>query len=150
MPPGWELTSVDQIKAPAKSSCVAGPFGSSIASKYFVNAGVPIIRGSNLTDDLTKFVSNSFVFVSPEQALNYPAQHVKAGDLVFTCWGTIGQIGLIPDDGPYDEYIISNKQLKLRSDTSRVDPDFLFYYFACPAMVAAHPRPSDRFRRSRD
>jgi type I restriction enzyme S subunit len=44
-------------------------------------------------------------------------------------------VGLIPDDGPFNEYIISNKQLKLRPDATRVDPDFLFYYFASPAMV---------------
>jgi type I restriction enzyme S subunit len=84
---------------------------------------------------LTKFVSDSFVFVSPERALSYPAQHVRAGDLVFTCWGTIGQVGLIPNDGPFSEYIISNKQLKLRPDPSRTDSVFLFYYFASPPMV---------------
>ena len=135
LPPGWNVRCVDEVKAPVKSSCVAGPFGSNISSKYFVSEGVPVIRGSNLTDDLTKFVSDSFVFVSPERAVSYPAQHVKAGDLVFTCWGTIGQVGLIPEDGPYPEYIISNKQLKLRPDTSICDSRFLFYYFASPAMV---------------
>jgi type I restriction enzyme S subunit len=131
----WQVMSVDELKAPEKSSCVAGPFGSNISSKYFVPEGVPVIRGSNLTDDLTKFVAGQFVFVSPDRALSYRAQHVRAGDLVFTCWGTIGQVGLIPDDGPYDEYIISNKQLKLRPDPSRTDARFLFYYFASPAMV---------------
>ena len=135
VPSDWQVTSVDELKSPEPSACVAGPFGSNISSKYFVAEGVPVIRGGNLTDDLTKFVADHFVFVSPERALSYRAQHVKAGDLVFTCWGTIGQVGLIPDDGPYDKYIISNKQLKLRPDASRSDSRFLFYYFASPAMV---------------
>ena len=135
IPQGWVLYSVDQIKAKEHSACVAGPFGSKISSKYFVNEGVPVIRGGNLRDDLTRFISTGFVFVSEDRALQYRPQHVKGGDLVFTCWGTIGQVGLIPDDGPYPEYVISNKQLKLRVDRSMAEPLFCFYYLASPAGV---------------
>jgi type I restriction enzyme S subunit len=135
LPHGWQLTTVDDIKATERSSCVAGPFGSNISSKYFVASGVPVIRGGNLRDDLTRFVADEFVFVSEQQATNYKAQHVRAGDLVFTCWGTIGQVGLIPKDGPFEEYIISNKQLKLRPSLTVSDPEYLFYYFAGPKMV---------------
>lgn len=135
VPEGWHTLTVDEIKAPEKSSCVAGPFGSSISSKYFEPEGVPVIRGSNLRDDLTPFVPEGFVFVSFERAQHYRAQHVRGGDLVFTCWGTLGQVGLIPKDGPYPEYIISNKQLKLRPNPEIADSRFLFYYFASPQMV---------------
>jgi type I restriction enzyme, S subunit len=135
IPDGWRVLKVDQIKADEPSSCSAGPFGSNISSKYFADAGVPVIRGANLRDDLTRFVPKGFVFVSEERAKAYKGQHVRAGDLVFTCWGTLGQVGLIPDDGPYKEYIISNKQLKLRPNRSLADPLYLFYYFASPEMV---------------
>ena len=130
VPKGWTLYSVDEIKSKEKYACVAGPFGSSISSKYFTEEGVPIIRGSNLKDDLTRFVSHDFAFVSEEQAKNYPSQHVRGGDLVFTCWGTIGQVGIIPEDGPYPEYIISNKQLKLRVNPEIADSLFVYYYLA--------------------
>lgn len=135
LPSGWRLVKTDDVKAPEKSSCVAGPFGSNISSKFFVDSGVPIIRGSNLRDDLTRFVAEKFAFVSSEQALKYPAQHVRGGDLVFTCWGTVGQVGLIPANGPYPEYIISNKQLKLRPNLELCDSVYLFFYFACPQMI---------------
>jgi type I restriction enzyme S subunit len=135
LPKNWKLVTVDDIKSPEKSSCVAGPFGSNISSKYFVDAGVPVIRGSNLRDDLTRFVSHGFAFVSSEQAQRYKAQHVRCGDIVFTCWGTLGQVGLIPSDGPFPDYIISNKQLKLRPNLEISDPLYLFYYFAGPKMI---------------
>jgi type I restriction enzyme S subunit len=135
LPYGWQLLKVDDIKSPEKSACVAGPFGSSISSKFFVESGVPIIRGGNLRNDLTRFVPEGFAFVSEEQAAKYKAQHVRPGDLVFTCWGTIGQVGLIPKTGPYPEYIISNKQLKLRPNIEIADPEYLFFYFAGPKMV---------------
>jgi type I restriction enzyme S subunit len=135
LPAGWRLLSVDDIKAPEKHSCTAGPFGSSISSKFFIEEGVPVIRGGNLRDDLTPFVAEGFAFVSPEQAQRYKGQHVRGGDLVFTCWGTLGQVGLIPENGPFPEYIISNKQLKLRSNGQIANPKFLFYYFGSPQMV---------------
>ncbi len=135
LPDGWKLVTTDDIKSPEKSSCVAGPFGSNISSKFFVESGVPIIRGGNLRDDLTRFVPEGFAFVSEEQATKYKAQHVRSGDLVFTCWGTVGQVGLIPSNGPFPEYIISNKQLKLRPNLEIADPVYLFFYFAGPKMV---------------
>jgi type I restriction enzyme S subunit len=135
VPNGWRVLKVDALKADEPSSCAAGPFGSNISSKYFVDEGIPVIRGSSLRDDLTRFVPKGFVFVSPERAKEYKGQHVRAGDLVFTCWGTLGQVGLIPENGPFPEYIISNKQLKLRPNRTLADPLYLFYYFACPEMV---------------
>lgn len=135
VPKGWQVCTVDEIKSTEPHSCVAGPFGSKISAKYFVDEGVPVIRGGNLRDDLTRFVPEGFAFVSEARAQEYRPQHVRGGDLVFTCWGTIGQVGIIPEDGPYPEYIISNKQLKLRVDSSVADPTFCFYYFASPRCV---------------
>jgi type I restriction enzyme S subunit len=136
VPNGWQVLKVDELKANEPWSCAAGPFGSNISSKYFVDEGIPVIRGSNLRNDLTQFVPEGFVFVSPERAAtHYRGQHVGAGDLVFTCWGTLGQVGLIPKNGPFPAYIISNKQLKFRPNTALANPLYLFYYFACREMV---------------
>ena len=135
VPKGWKVLSVNNIKSTEPYACVAGPFGSNISAKYFVDSGVPVIRGSNLRHDLTRFVPTGFVFVSEAKAQDFLPQHVVGDDLVFTCWGTIGQVALVPKDGPYPAYIISNKQLKLRVDESVADPLFCFYYFASPPFV---------------
>ena len=83
VPPGWRVFRVDDIKATEPHSCVAGPFGSNIASRFFVDQGVPIIRGSNLKDDLTRFVADDFAFVSETRAREeYQPQHVKAGERI--------------------------------------------------------------------
>jgi type I restriction enzyme S subunit len=135
VPRGWKPYVVDQIKSSEPHACVAGPFGSKISAKYFTDEGVPVVRGSNLRDDLTRFVPENFVFVSHTKAGEYRPQHIVSGDLVFTCWGTIGQVGIIPEDSPYPSYIISNKQLKLRVNRYLADPLFCFYYFASPRYV---------------
>lgn len=135
VPKSWCVHTVNEIRSMDAHSCVAGPFGSKISSKFFVDDGVPVIRGSNLRDDLTQFVPENFVFISETKAQEFRPQLVKGGDLIFTCWGTIGQVGLIPENGPYPEYIISNKQLKLRVNQKIASPLFCFYYFASPLHV---------------
>lgn len=130
LPKGWKICKVDELKSPEPRSCAAGPFGSSISSKYFVEEGVPVIRGGNLSSDREKFVPEGFVFITEDKAATFKGAQVVAGDLVFTCWGTLGQVGLIPKDGPYDMYVISNKQLKLRPNGQICSPEFLYYYFS--------------------
>lgn len=135
LPNGWQILAVDSIKSTEKYSCSAGPFGSNISSQYFVDQGIPVIRGGNLTIGKEQFIADNFVFITEDKARSFPGQHVKADDLVFTCWGTLGQVGLIPKNGPYPEYIISNKQLKLRPDPKKCNSKFLYYYFTLPQMV---------------
>lgn len=110
-----------------------GPFGSSIGSKTFRAVGVPVIRGSNLSADVGKrLVEDDFVFIEPELATQFMRSQVVAGDLVFTCWGTINQVGLIGQSTHYDRYVISNKQMKFTADTEKVLPLFLYYWFSGP------------------
>ncbi|WP_415898070.1 restriction endonuclease subunit S [Neptuniibacter sp. QD57_21] len=135
LPKGWVIKTVDSLKSPEKYSCTAGPFGSNISSKFFVDEGVPVIRGGNLSIGKEKFIAKDFVFISEDKAREFPGQQVKSGDLVFTCWGTLGQVGLIPDTSPFDTYIISNKQLKLRPNSKQCNSKFLYYYFSLPQMV---------------
>jgi type I restriction enzyme S subunit len=59
---------------------------------------------------------------------------VRRGDLIFTCWGTINQVGLIDESAGYDKYVISNKQMKLTPDLSTADSEFLYYLFSSPRM----------------
>ncbi len=57
---------------------------------------------------------------------------VRYGDLIFTCWGTINQVGLVDEDAFWSEYIISNKQMKLTVNREKVEPKFLYYVFSSP------------------
>ena len=130
------MYTVDEVKAPGKS-VVSGPFGSNIGSRFFVPDGIPVIRGNNLTaGGNTTFVDSGFVYLTTEKAREFPNCVAIRGDLVFTAAGTIGQVGIIPATSKYNEYIISNKQLRLRLDTSRVNPMFAYYWFSTSAMIS--------------
>jgi len=124
-------STLEKITAPEKRSIISGPFGSNISSKFFVESGVPVIRGNNLTIGHEKFIDSGFVFVTKEKAeeLNCYAYY---NDLIFTAAGTLGQVGIIPQNATFDEYVISNKQIRVRLNTDIIDVMYAFYWFSSP------------------
>ena len=133
----WRLATVKEIAAPYATALATGPFGSAISSKYFVESGVPVIRGSNLSAEVsTRLVDEGLVFVSAEKAAEFQRSEVRRGDLIFTCWGTINQVGLIDARSKFDRYIISNKQMKLSVDPTKADQRFIYYLFSGPDKQA--------------
>lgn len=122
----WIHTTLNDICRSDKGAIISGPFGSNISSKFFVLDGVPVIRGNNLSLSLDKFYDDDFVFVTEEKAdeLNCYAEE---GDLIFTAAGTIGQVGILEAPLKYKKYVISNKQLRARIDTRKVDLLYAYY-----------------------
>ena len=124
----WREVAIEDLAAKSKSALATGPFGSAVSSKHFVDDGVPMIRGSNLSTDVgTRLNDDKIVLLSREVAAKFERSTVRSGDLVFTCWGTIGQIGLIDETSEHERYIVSNKQMKLTPNPDLVDSRFLYY-----------------------
>jgi type I restriction enzyme S subunit len=131
----WTERRVEEIAAPSPNALATGPFGSAIGSSNFVSHGVPVIRGSNLSQDVgVRLREDGLVFLSPEKAREFSRSLARQGDLVFTCWGTIDQVGLIDNRSRYPEYVVSNKQMKLTPDPRQASSLFLYYVFASPLM----------------
>lgn len=115
-----ELSSVIQDIA-------AGPFGSNLKVECFVEKGFPIIDGANLkgfqvTDNITKFVTY-------EKAQSLHRAIARRGEVVVTISGTLGQIAYIPEDSHYLEYLVSQRQFRVKFDTTKVCVPYIVYYF---------------------
>ena len=130
VPEGAGTISVGEVAAPIKNALVGGPFGSDLGSSDYVPSGVPVIRGQNLSNG--KFVGGEFVFVTEEKADKFKANLARPGDLVFTQRGNAvlhgGQVAIVPDR-PFDRYLVSQSQMKLTPDRTKVDPRFLYFTF---------------------
>jgi type I restriction enzyme S subunit len=124
----WEFQNIECIVKQGKGNLVSGPFGSNISRKYFVDEGVPVIRGNNLPKDFTKFFDGGFVFITEEKAIELKNCLTITDDIIFTSAGTVGDVGLIPNKTNFEKYIISNKQIRLRVDTEKVYPLFVYYW----------------------
>lgn len=129
----WITTKLNNICSSEKGAVISGPFGSNISSKFFVDKGVPIIRGNNMSLSLDKFYDDGFVFVTEEKAADLNC-YAKEGDLIFTAAGTIGQVGILEAPLNYTKYVISNKQLRARIDTKKIDVLYAYYWFSSKWM----------------
>ena len=125
IPKDWESSCVRAISSSSRNAIVGGPFGSDLVSKDYVAHGVPVIRGQNMSD---RWVSGSFVFVTPVKAKSLEANLAYSGDIIFTQRGTLGQVSLVPGK-PFSAYLVSQSQMKLEVDRKVADPLFLFYFF---------------------
>jgi type I restriction enzyme, S subunit len=129
----WKEYTLGELALTAKKAIISGPFGSNISSKFFVERGIPVIRGNNLPNDMRKFNDNGFVFITTEKAIELNCWAQK-DDLLFTAAGTIGQVGLLTGKEKYQKYVISNKQIRVRLNQEIVDPLFAYYHFSNPLM----------------
>jgi type I restriction enzyme S subunit len=134
----WERVTIADLASPHPHALATGPFGSAISAKNFVDTGVPVIRGSNLSLDVgVRLNDDGLAFLSEAKAAEFRRSVARRGDLIFTCWGTIGQVGLIDERSAYPEYIVSNKQMKLTPDPEKVESTFLYYLLSSPEMIRA-------------
>ena len=124
---------LESLALPEKGAIISGPFGSNISSKFFVERGVPVIRGNNLCLDYSKFNDSGFVFITQEKADELNCWADKE-DLLFTAAGTLGQVGVLKEPLNFTRYVISNKQIRVRLDSTKVNTLYAYYWFSSPWM----------------
>ena len=125
-----EFVTIEEIKDSRKHAMSMGPFGSNITRDNFVENGIPVIRGVNLKNN--QFSEKGFVFLTEEKADQLVASNAYPEDIVFTHRGTLGQVVIIPKNSKFKRYVVSQSQMKLSCDNSKVNPGFVYYYFCSP------------------
>jgi type I restriction enzyme S subunit len=126
IPTGWQVVRLDSLKADQPYAIIGGPFGSNLGTKDYTENGVPVIRGTNLSET-GRFRPDDFVFVSEEKAEELRANLARPGDIVVTQRGTLGQLGMIPYNIGYDRFIISQSQMKVTLSDVKAKREYVFY-----------------------
>jgi len=126
----WTGLVLADLAASDRNAIVGGPFGSNLVSSDYTARGVPVIRGQNMGGG--RWVGGEFAFVSEEKAESLRTNWARPGDIVFTQRGTIGQVAIVPD-APWDQYVVSQSQMKATIDPAVADPLFVYYSFSSPA-----------------
>ncbi len=121
----WPSVALEEIAAPDKNAIAIGPFGSRMKKDLYVEAGVPVIRGTNITG--SREFQGDFVYVSESTADELGRANVFGGDLVFPHRGAIGEVGIVPSRN--QRYMLSTSLMKFSCDREQADPLFLYYFF---------------------
>ena len=107
-----------------------GPFGSDIKVEFFVDEGVPVLNGANISS--VKLTEESFRYVTEAKADSLKKAIATPGDIVVTHRGTLGQIAYIPKNASHQRYVISQSQFRVKLKAEYVDYRFFTYYFHSP------------------
>jgi type I restriction enzyme S subunit len=127
----WRTFRLEDIAAQTRNALVGGPFGSDLLASDYASSGMPVIRGENLAE--SRWVTGPFVFVTHKKGESLRANTAGPGDLIFTQRGAnhYRQIALVPPQ-PYARYLISQSQMKLSVDETKVDAVYVYYWFRSP------------------
>jgi type I restriction enzyme S subunit len=122
IPSGWKIGKIrDLIEKTGM-----GPFGSRMKTETFQKSGVPIIKGGNLRGMLVEGCGHDYL--SSEHAAELKSSCVRAGDIVITHRGTLGQVSMVPLEGSVGEYIVSQSQFYLRPASNAAGIYLLFFF----------------------
>ena len=139
----WTEETLGSIALRERYGLVDGPFGSNLPASLYTDEGVPVIRGSNLTLGTSRFRAQEFVYVSCDTANGLARSLCRPLDIILTKKGTLGQTGLIPEGGKYDQYLLSSNQMKLTVDPRVADPLFVYYFVSSPESTDKIIRDSE-------
>lgn len=130
----WKQTTLGDL-ALGFDGAVDGPFGSNLPASAYTESGYPIIRGSNLSIGLDDFKDSDFVFVPEHIFQKLSRSECRAGDIIFTKKGTLGQTGLISTKHRFEKYLLSSNQMRLRVDPDKALPEYVYYYVSSQKAI---------------
>lgn len=130
----WKQTTLGDL-ALGFDGAVDGPFGSNLPASAYTESGYPIIRGSNLSIGLDDFKDSDFVFVPEHIFKKLSRSECRAGDIIFTKKGTLGQTGIISTTHRFEKYLLSSNQMRLRVDPDKALPEYVYYYVSSQQAI---------------
>lgn len=133
----WAPSTVAMISSHRTFACIGGPFGSELTQADYTALGVPVLRGRNLSTPSPFVDEEGFVFVSERKARELERNTAERGDVVVSQRGArlSGQVAMIPATSRYSKYVVSQSQMKVSPDPTKIDPLFLVYFFRSPGAV---------------
>lgn len=116
----WKKCKLGELMV--KKGYIRGPFGSSLKRGEMKEFGVPVYEQRNAIYDHRDFR----FFIDEEKFRELKRFQVNTNDLIISCSGTVGRISIIKKNDL--KGVISQALLILRSDISKIELKFLFYF----------------------
>jgi type I restriction enzyme S subunit len=119
--------ALEQLVTKKKFAIVDGPFGSSLKTSDYVEFGVPVLQGKNITGD--KFSFADIRYITQSKANDLARSKVVLGDILLVKIGSIGYAAQIDDLNGHEYAIIPANLAKVSLDTSIIYPKYFLQTF---------------------
>ncbi len=123
LPSTWRQTTLGEVAAPVPNAIVDGPFGSNLKLSDYVEEGVPVLQGKNITNDSFRWFDVRFV--SDRKATELKRSSVRVGDILIIKIGSIGYSAIVEDLNGFEFAIIPANLAKVTPDATKVDSGYL-------------------------
>ena len=121
---GWELCTIDSLC----SSIVRGPFGSALKKEYFIEPNPTAYKVYEQKHAIQKNADIGTYYISAERFATLSRFEVKAGDIIMSCSGTIGELFEIPISA---EKGLMNQALLKFTLNHRVEKIYFLFAMEC-------------------
>ncbi|WP_133407293.1 restriction endonuclease subunit S [Parashewanella tropica] len=117
----FPLTKLEKLAANSKHALSSGPFGSSLTSKHYVEDGVLVLRGMNVTKGSVNL--DKVKYISQEKADEIKRSKLVENDVVVVAVGASGYAISIPKGFP--QAVMSQNFNKITPNLELVEPIYL-------------------------
>ncbi|EMR4042374.1 TPA: restriction endonuclease subunit S [Acinetobacter baumannii] len=125
----WPIVTLNDIAI----NIVDGPFGSSLKTSDYVDEGVPVLQGKNITGNRFKFFDVRHI--TEKKAESIKRSTVKVGDHLLVKIGSIGYSAIIDDLYGHDFAIIPANLAKITPNKEVIDSRYLHRYLTSDSAI---------------
>ncbi|OQB05857.1 MAG: EcoKI restriction-modification system protein HsdS [bacterium ADurb.Bin212] len=120
----WIQTTLEGL-AGSGNNIVDGPFGSNLKNSDYVESGIPVLQGQNITGD--KFNTSGFRYVTAQKAREVYRSNAIVDDILTVKIGSVGFSAIIDGLAGNEYAIIPANLIRIRCRNTNTDPRLIYY-----------------------
>ena len=125
------MLPIAEILTKTRKGMSTGPFGTMIKKSDHKASGVPMLGIENIGRG--QFIDGNKIFVTAEKAEELKAFSLKAGDIIISRSGTVGEICAVPERA--EGALLSTNLMRISLDNSIIRSDYFIALFQSKGIV---------------
>lgn len=126
-----KMLSIAEILTKTRKGMSTGPFGTMIKKSDHKATGVPMLGIENIGRG--QFVDGNKIYVTAEKAEELKAFSLKAGDIIISRSGTVGEICAVPERA--EGSLLSTNLMRVSLDNTMIRSDYFIALFQSKGIV---------------
>ena len=126
-----QMLPIAAILTKTGKGMATGPFGTMIKKSDHKASGVPMLGIENIGKG--QFIDGNKIYVTPEKAEELKAFTLKAGDIIISRSGTVGEICAVPERA--EGALLSTNLMRVSLDNSIIRSDYFIALFQSKGIV---------------